>query len=303
MRVARPVPDSGDGCVGAGAADRHVVQHPLRHGGRWPESMGAAPRPDDGIVEAGGRRRHRPSGGAARSNRRNPRGAARLPDGGRRTQRRRTGGEYAAILYRASRLTVRRTGTFWFSDTPDIVASITWGNAIERICTWALVDDRQGRTFYIYNLHLDHVSQPSREKSVSLLLDRIAARSPSAPLVVTGDFNTGETNPATRAMAAVLRDTFRVIHPDATEVGHVQFVHASGAPTGDKIDYIFVEPATEVLSAEILRTSRTAAIRPIIFPSSPRSDCDSDQRSTCRTRRILFLKEARVAGQSVTSSA
>ena len=31
------------------------------------------------------------------------------------------GGEYSAILYRASRLTPRRTETFWFSDTPDIV--------------------------------------------------------------------------------------------------------------------------------------------------------------------------------------
>src|SRR5918993_2363226 len=31
------------------------------------------------------------------------------------------GGEYAAILYRATRLSVRQTSTFWFSDTPEIV--------------------------------------------------------------------------------------------------------------------------------------------------------------------------------------
>jgi hypothetical protein len=30
------------------------------------------------------------------------------------------------------------------SDTPDIVKSNTWGNTIERICTWALMDDKQG---------------------------------------------------------------------------------------------------------------------------------------------------------------
>ena len=79
-------------------------------------------------------------------------------------------GEYSPILYRASRLTVQRAATFWFSDTPDLIKSNTWGNAIERICTWALFADRQGRSFYVYNLHLDHVSQPSREKSVALLL-------------------------------------------------------------------------------------------------------------------------------------
>ena len=164
------------------------------------------------------------------------------------------GGEYAAILYRASRLSVRQSDTFWFSDTPDIVKSNTWGAALERICTWALVDDKQGTPFYIYNLHLDHISQPAREKSASLLLNRIAARAPQLPVVVTGDFNTGESNPVTQAVAKVLRDTFRVVHPQATEVGTAnQF--KLGTTTGEKIDYIFVEPATAVISADIVRTS------------------------------------------------
>jgi endonuclease/exonuclease/phosphatase family metal-dependent hydrolase len=164
------------------------------------------------------------------------------------------GGEYAAILYRASRLSVRRTGTFWFSDTPDVVKSNTWAAALERICTWAVLDDKQGLPFYVFNLHLDHVSQPAREKSVRLLLDRVAARSPALPVVVTGDFNTGEANPATQAMLETMRDTFRVIHRDATEVGTAnQF--KLGSTRGEKIDYIFVEPGTEVLSADIVRTS------------------------------------------------
>lgn len=164
------------------------------------------------------------------------------------------GGEYSAIVYRASRLIVRRTGTFWFSDTPDIVASNTWGNAIERICTWALFDDTQGRPFYVYNLHLDHVSQPSREKSVALLLERIAARTPLAPVVVTGDFNAGETNPATEAMLKVFRDSFRRVHPTARDVGTAnQFT--AGSAGNEKIDYVFVQPDVEVLNAEIVRTA------------------------------------------------
>ena len=164
------------------------------------------------------------------------------------------GGEYSAVLYRASRLSPRRSATFWFSDSPEIIKSNTWGNAIERICTWALFDDRQGRAFYVYNLHLDHISQPSREKSVALLLDRIATGSPAAPVIVTGDFNTGEANPATQAMLKVFRDTFRVVHPQATDVGTAnQFTF--GRVGGDKIDYVFVEPATVVLSADIIRTA------------------------------------------------
>ena len=36
---------------------------------------------------------------------------------------------------------------------------------------------------------------------------------------MTGDFNTGETNPATQAMPKFFRDTFRVDHPAAEDVG------------------------------------------------------------------------------------
>jgi endonuclease/exonuclease/phosphatase family metal-dependent hydrolase len=163
-------------------------------------------------------------------------------------------GEYAAILYRESRLSVRQGSTFWFSDTPDVVKSNTWGAALERICTWALFDDKLGTPFYLYNLHLDHVSQPAREKSVALLLDRVAKRAPALPVVVTGDFNTGEANPVTQAMLRVFRDTFRMLHPDVKDVGTGnQF--KLGMTTGDKIDYIFVEPGTEVLTAEIVRTA------------------------------------------------
>ncbi|MGH9218775.1 MAG: endonuclease/exonuclease/phosphatase family protein [Vicinamibacterales bacterium] len=164
------------------------------------------------------------------------------------------GGEYAAILYRASRLTVRRTGTFWLSDTPDVVRSNTWGAALERICTWAVFDDNRGTPFYAFNLHLDHVSQPAREKSVALLLDRVAARQPALPVVVLGDFNAGEANPATQAMLRTFRDSFRMRHPDAKDVATGnQF--KLGTAAGEKIDYIFVEPATEVLGADIIRTS------------------------------------------------
>ena len=54
----------------------------------------------------------------------------------------RTRGEYAGILYRRDRFRVSDAGTFWFSDTPEVVASRSWGNSITRICTWARFIDR-----------------------------------------------------------------------------------------------------------------------------------------------------------------
>ena len=185
-----------------------------------------------------------------------------------RSDGRRTG-EYAAILYRTARLRPRRSDTFWFSDTPGIVKSTSWGNQIERICTWAYVEDREGPSFYLYNVHLDHQSQPSREKSVALLLARIGARDPKAPAVVTGDFNAGEANPAAQAMLAGFRDSFRLLHADVAEAGTFNGFKL-GQTGGEKIDFVFVEPGTEVLAAEIVRTSRDGRHPSDHFPVTAR---------------------------------
>jgi endonuclease/exonuclease/phosphatase family metal-dependent hydrolase len=181
----------------------------------------------------------------------------------------RRAGEYAAILYRTARLRPRRSDTFWFSDTPGVVKSTSWGNQIERICTWAYFEDREGPAFYLYNVHLDHQSQPSRERSAALLLERIRARDPRAAAVVTGDFNAGEDNPAAVAMRASFLDSFRVLHPDAREAGTFNGF-TFGQTSGDKIDFVFVEPGTDVVEAAIARTSRDGRYPSDHFPVTAR---------------------------------
>lgn len=177
-------------------------------------------------------------------------------------------GEYAAILFRKDRLHVAASGTFWFSDTPDVVGSSSWGNRVTRVCTWARFVDRDGRGFWLFNVHLDHESQPSREKSVALLRQRIDARpSPREPVIVTGDFNVGESNEALHALTAghAFVDTFRVAHPDQKVVGtFTGFRH--GRIDGDKIDYVFAQPGMEVLSASIVRTDRDGRYPSDHFP-------------------------------------
>jgi endonuclease/exonuclease/phosphatase family metal-dependent hydrolase len=181
-------------------------------------------------------------------------------------------GEYSAILFRNDRLRVASSGTFWFSDTPEVVASTSWGNRITRICTWARFIDRDGRGFWHFNLHLDHESQPSREKSVELLRRRVDARAfPSEPVVITGDFNVGEKNPALTALVTggAFLDTFRVLYPDEKRAGTFSGFTA-GKVDGDKIDYVFVQPGTAVLGAAIVRTSRRDRYPSDHFPVTAR---------------------------------
>lgn len=178
-------------------------------------------------------------------------------------------GEYSPILYRTGRLAARRSDTFWFSDTPTVPGSTSWGNRIERICTWAYFEDRDGAPFYVFNVHLDHESQPSRERSAALLIERVRARTPVAPAIVTGDFNAGEQNPAVATMRGAVRDTFRERSPNATEVGTFT-AFKIGATTGDKIDYVFVSEGVDVLGAEIVRASQGGHYPSDHFPVTAR---------------------------------
>ena len=169
-------------------------------------------------------------------------------------------GEAGPIFYRHKRwqLDKEQQGTFWLSDTPQKPGSITWGNACTRIVTWGrFIDAETKRGIYVYNTHFDHISNPARQKSAVLLAQRIAERTKPEPVIVTGDFNAGESSKAvtfltdkTSIAPIQLIDTFRVLHPEAKEVG--TFHNFCGGTEGQKIDYIFVLPDTKILSAAIL---------------------------------------------------
>jgi endonuclease/exonuclease/phosphatase family metal-dependent hydrolase len=181
-------------------------------------------------------------------------------------------GEYSAILYKSDRWRAEDSGTLWLSDTPDVPGSMTWGNEITRIATWArFVEIETGRAVWLFNTHFDHVSQPSREKSAELLASRIAQRGSDDPVIVTGDFNAGEANPAilylknaTKRSPVTLVDTFRVAHPDEQPVGTGGGFE--GLRDGPKIDYVFAEPDAKVRKAGIIRDHRNGRYPSDHFP-------------------------------------
>ncbi len=183
-----------------------------------------------------------------------------------------TAGEYAAILYRRDRFALLDSGTFWLSDTPTVPASKHWGNSITRICTWArLINKHTAHPFYIFNTHFDHRSQPSRLQSAALITQRILARQHPDPFILTGDFNTAEENlviqylkgstdltgnPQGTLTPLPLVDTFRVLYPDAQNVATSGGFQPRNPPQGSKIDYIFTQPSTPVLQANIIHDQK-----------------------------------------------
>jgi endonuclease/exonuclease/phosphatase family metal-dependent hydrolase len=180
-------------------------------------------------------------------------------------------GEFAAIFYRSERFDVDTSGTFWLSETPEVPGSMHWGNHITRICTWArLIESDGNRALYVFNLHLDHQSQPSRERSVELVARNIEGRLHDDPVILMGDFNAGEDNPAMRylrgeagASPIRLTDTFRALHPDERETG--TFGAWVGETSGDRIDAILVLDFS-VLEAGILHANQGGRFPSDHFP-------------------------------------
>lgn len=172
-------------------------------------------------------------------------------------------GEHCTILYLKKRFSLDKSdcGTFWFSDTPEKVASKSWGNEIPRICTWArFIDKKTDKGFYVYNVHYDHRSQPSRLGASELIIQRISKRKRSnEPIILMGDFNASENNPAIKIFKDEplnLVDTFRVVKPDEKMVKTFHGFRG-GSFSGGKIDHVFMLPKMgKVSSAEIVRVNK-----------------------------------------------
>ena len=163
----------------------------------------------------------------------------------------REAGEFCPIFYRKERFDLVKSGTFWFSGQPTVPGTSDWGSRHRRICTWAeLTDRKSGRAFTVYNLHLDHESQHSREKSVELLLNRIHERGNTDPVIVTGDFNAEPENPALGLFANSPVPASALMSAPGAVSG--TFHGFTGEVDGGPIDHIFVSSEWKVESARVI---------------------------------------------------
>ncbi|MBC8243806.1 MAG: endonuclease/exonuclease/phosphatase family protein [Verrucomicrobia bacterium] len=99
-------------------------------------------------------------------------------------------GEFMAIFYKPDRFEVLEFDDFWLSDTPNVIASTSWGNELPRMVTWVRFLDRESKKeFYFWNTHFDHQSQNARENSSELIAKKVKALKTKLPVILVGDFN------------------------------------------------------------------------------------------------------------------
>jgi len=111
------------------------------------------------------------------------------------------GGEYSAVFYRKSAFDIVDSGTFWLSETPEVIGSRSWESACVRICSWIRLrlKLKDVSDLFVFNSHFDHKSYRAREQAALLLtrhipkivekaLERTQSQAPIS-IVVMGDFN------------------------------------------------------------------------------------------------------------------
>lgn len=100
-------------------------------------------------------------------------------------------GEYSAIFYLKDKYNVLESGTFWLSETPD-TPSFGWDAVCRRICTWAVLENRQSGEKYMHiNSHFDHIGSKARENGTRMILELVSLHT-DVPVVFTADMNTVE---------------------------------------------------------------------------------------------------------------
>jgi endonuclease/exonuclease/phosphatase family metal-dependent hydrolase len=119
--------------------------------------------------------------------------------------------EHMGIFYRKDALKVVESGDFWLSDTPDKVASITWGNIFPRMVNWALFERLSDhKRFYLLDTHFPYRDndEDARTRSANEIKAWIAKLPPGVPVILTGDFNTTPQSEAHALLTASMKDAW-----------------------------------------------------------------------------------------------
>ena len=166
-------------------------------------------------------------------------------DGGER-------GERCAILYDARRLALEHWVTRWFSDTPDVAGSVSWGDPPPRVATLAWFTERGAPapdSFAVANVHWDGASAEARARSAEALLEWTGD---GLPWLVLGDLNTtAEDQSVRRLLAAGLRDPLGRLGAGGPGAGtHHRW---DGRTDWTRIDFVLVTGEWRVRSAAVVQ--------------------------------------------------
>lgn len=167
------------------------------------------------------------------------------------------------ILVKKNKFDLLTAGTYWLSETPLVAGSLSWDTARARHANYIrLRSIATGKEFRIVNTHLDHKSQPAREKQTQVILADVNQYKPDFPQIFTGDFNAGTANEVVKAIVNNnFTDSYIVINgnedPGATAHGFLGDKFEQEKKTkGRRIDFIFTKGKAKALTCNLVKDSK-----------------------------------------------
>ncbi len=181
------------------------------------------------------------------------------------------GGEHEAIFYKKDKLQLLDHGDFWLNETPDKPA-LGWDAACIRICTWGKFSVKTAqndasykqsdspndnhKSFYYFNLHMDHVGVVARREAAKLVVKRIKEMTDGLPVILTGDFNVDQNDEIYTifTQSGLLKDSYDAARIRFAENGTFN-AYKTEYFTQSRIDHVFVSPSTQVEAYGVLTDS------------------------------------------------
>lgn len=183
-------------------------------------------------------------------------------------------GEYAPIFYKKDRIKCLSSGTFWLSETPDVVGSKGWDAKYPRICTWGQFKDlKSGKKFWMFNLHLDHKGVEARRQSCHLVLEKVKQMCGKQPFILMGDFNVDQTNEIYNILAdsGVFFDSYETAAVRFAETGSMNHFKPN-YKTDLRIDHVFLSSHFKALDYALLTYSYWTEVAPNVHEQRLPSD-------------------------------
>lgn len=162
-------------------------------------------------------------------------------------------GEYAAIFYKTGKFKLLANGNFWLSPVTD-KPNKGWDAALPRICSWGKFEEiKTGKTFFMFNVHFDHLGVQARIESARLVTDMIKKIAGNSVCILTGDFNFDENHESYTFLktSGLLKDAYDLAGLRFAPGGTFTGFDITAKPVG-RIDHIFVTADFQVIRYGIL---------------------------------------------------
>ena len=154
---------------------------------------------------------------------------------------------FTPIFYNKKKLNVLDYGTFWLSETPDVV-SRGWDGKFPRICTWAKFRDIENRrSLYVFNPHLAHVGEVAKLEGARLICRKIKEMTAEEAVFITGDMNSTPETPPIHTFLSEFSNSREIATEKSGPAGTAHSYGKLYPPS--QIDYIFVNEYISVTKA------------------------------------------------------